>query len=245
MRLVIIESPYAGEIEANVAYARAAMRDSLNRGEAPIASHLLYTQPGILRDEVPEERQWGIDAGLAWRKVAEKAVFYTDRGWSGGMLAAKATYEREGFPFDVRSLAPNPMRTPHEDIERGSGASGEGDVPWPTERDARSRHKRNSALHGRLGQKGRPCSSYSLWNGGGGVSRKANLALMDDAVVERIANIVGPQSAAAKAINEVRRLRDEGEDAVIVASSNSFRICSRQFAELMCNPPSPHTGEGE
>jgi hypothetical protein len=39
-------------------------------GEAPIASHLLYTQPGVLRDEIPEERRHGIDAGLAWGAVA-------------------------------------------------------------------------------------------------------------------------------------------------------------------------------
>ena len=57
MRLVIIESPYAGDIEKNVEYARACVRDSLSRGEAPIASHLLYTQPGILKDEIPSERQ--------------------------------------------------------------------------------------------------------------------------------------------------------------------------------------------
>ena len=42
MRRVILESPYAGNVEENVAYARAAVRDSLLRGEAPIASHLLY-----------------------------------------------------------------------------------------------------------------------------------------------------------------------------------------------------------
>ena len=57
MRRVILESPYAGSVEENVAYARAAVRDSLLRGESPIASHLLYTQPGILRDGVPDERQ--------------------------------------------------------------------------------------------------------------------------------------------------------------------------------------------
>jgi hypothetical protein len=105
MPLVIVESPYAGDVEANVAYARAAMRDSLNRGEAPIASHLLYTQPGILRDEVPEERQWGIDAGLAWREVADMAAFYVDQNWSGGMLAARKLYRDEGFPYEVRNLA--------------------------------------------------------------------------------------------------------------------------------------------
>lgn len=106
MKRVIIESPYAGEVDANVAYARAAMRDSLNRGEAPIASHLLYTQPGILRDDHPEERQWGIDAGLAWREAAELAAFYVDRGWSSGMLAAREVYEREGKPFELRWIAP-------------------------------------------------------------------------------------------------------------------------------------------
>lgn len=104
MRLVIIESPYAGEIEANVAYARTAMRDSLNRGEAPIASHLLYTQPGILCDELPDERRLGIDAGLAWRRVAEYAVFYIDRGWSSGMRQARDIYRKEGFPFEIREI---------------------------------------------------------------------------------------------------------------------------------------------
>jgi len=40
MKLVVIESPYAGDIEANVKYARECMSDCLKRGEAPIASHL-------------------------------------------------------------------------------------------------------------------------------------------------------------------------------------------------------------
>lgn len=88
MRLVIIESPYAGDIERNVAYARACVADSLRRGEAPIASHLLYTQPGILNDDDPAERALGIAAGLAWRSVAQFTLFYTDLGWSKGMLAA-------------------------------------------------------------------------------------------------------------------------------------------------------------
>lgn len=32
------------------------MATSLKRGEAPIASHLLYTQPGILNDDIPDQR---------------------------------------------------------------------------------------------------------------------------------------------------------------------------------------------
>lgn len=105
MKLVIIESPYAGDVEANIAYARKALADSIRYyGEAPIASHLLYTQPGILDDSLAHERALGIAAGLAWRAVAREAIFYVDRGWSAGMLAAKELYEREGFPFSIRSI---------------------------------------------------------------------------------------------------------------------------------------------
>ena len=72
MRRVIVESPYAGDVATNIAYARAAVRDCLMRGEAPIASHLLFTQPGILDDDVADERRLGIEAGLSWLDVAGK-----------------------------------------------------------------------------------------------------------------------------------------------------------------------------
>lgn len=104
MKLVILESPYAGDVEANVEYARLCVRDSLTRGEAPIASHLLYTQPGILRDGVPEERQWGIDAGLAWCRVAEATVVYTDRGISKGMEYGITAAREAGRVVDFRKL---------------------------------------------------------------------------------------------------------------------------------------------
>lgn len=104
MRLVIVESPYAGDVEANVEYARAALRDCLLRGEAPIASHLLYTQPGVLRDEIPGERAHGIDAGLAWGRVADATVVYTDRGTSRGMEQGIARAVAEGRPVEYRTL---------------------------------------------------------------------------------------------------------------------------------------------
>jgi len=114
MRRVILESPYAGTSRfalvrafqrlQNVFYARRAVRDSLQRGEAPIASHLLYTQPGVLRDSVPEERDWGINAGLAWRGVAETTVVYTDRGISRGMKYGTAAAVAAGIPIEHRRL---------------------------------------------------------------------------------------------------------------------------------------------
>jgi hypothetical protein len=108
MRLVVLESPYAGPtpeaIERNVRYARACLADCLRRGEAPIASHLLYTQPGVLRDEVPEERAAGIEAGLAWGRHAQASVFYEDLGWSGGMRLGRNRAEDEGRAIEVRTL---------------------------------------------------------------------------------------------------------------------------------------------
>jgi hypothetical protein len=114
MKKVILESPYAGSSKnpviaffqrlANRRYARKCVRDSLSRDEAPLASHLLYTQPGILRDHVPTERAWGIEAGLEWRSVAEGSVVYTDRGVSGGMMLGTSAMRAAGKPVVYRKL---------------------------------------------------------------------------------------------------------------------------------------------
>ncbi len=104
MRLVILESPFAGDEQANIDYARLCVRDSLMRGEAPIASHLLYTQPTILDDSVPEERQHGIGAGLGWAKHADATVVYTNLGISGGMYYGIEDAHKAGRPVEYRSI---------------------------------------------------------------------------------------------------------------------------------------------
>lgn len=104
MRLVIVESPYAGDFDKNVAYARRCVHDALKRGEAPIASHLLYTQPTILDDNIPEERQWGIEAGLAWRRVADCSVVYTDLGISRGMEYGIKAAQDAGMDVEYRTI---------------------------------------------------------------------------------------------------------------------------------------------
>ncbi len=57
------------------------------RGEAPFASHAIYTLPGVLRDDDPEERALGIRAGFAYRPAVEATIVYTDLGISPGMEA--------------------------------------------------------------------------------------------------------------------------------------------------------------
>ena len=104
MRLVVIESPYAGDVERNLAYVRACMADCLRRGEAPFASHALYTQPGVLDDKVPEQRALGIAAGLEVAARFDLRAFYLDLGWSNGMRAAHELCVATGQPFEGRYL---------------------------------------------------------------------------------------------------------------------------------------------
>jgi hypothetical protein len=116
MRRVLIESPYAGtswfpplrwyQRIQNVRYARKCMRDCLALGEAPYASHLLLTQPGILRDWVPSERRRGIDTGLLWGNYAEATVVYLDRGCSSGMIFGIKAAQAVGRYIEFRSLKP-------------------------------------------------------------------------------------------------------------------------------------------
>lgn len=111
MRLVVVESPYAGSTpevtRRNLRYARACLADCLRRGEAPIASHLLYTQPGVLDDTVPAERAQGIAAGLAWAAHADASVVYVDRGISLGMEQGIASAHAAGRPVEERTLGPD------------------------------------------------------------------------------------------------------------------------------------------
>ena len=103
-KLVIIESPYAGDVEKNIKYARLCMRDSFMRGEYPFASHLLFTQDGILDDNINEERMLGINAGLEWGKNAFKTVVYTDYGISKGMQYGIDDAIKNNRQIEYRSL---------------------------------------------------------------------------------------------------------------------------------------------
>ena len=81
-KLVYIASPYSGDVERNVAFAKAACRYAMNQGVTPIASHLLY--PQMLDDGVPEERKLGTDMGLRILKVCEE-VWVCGSELSSGM----------------------------------------------------------------------------------------------------------------------------------------------------------------
>jgi hypothetical protein len=102
MKLVVIESPLAGDFNRNIRYARLCALDCLQKGEAPYASHLFF--PQMLDDEMIEERELGIKAGFAWANAATKRVVYDDFGMSGGMQRG-ITHGREiGQEIEYRKL---------------------------------------------------------------------------------------------------------------------------------------------
>ena len=95
MKLIYVASPYAGDVERNVEYAKQACRTVMESGHAFFAPHLLY--PAVLNDTIPEERQAGIEMGLT-------LLHRCDELWafgpcvSSGMQAEIAEAERLRIP---------------------------------------------------------------------------------------------------------------------------------------------------
>lgn len=72
--IVYICSPYAGNIEANIAAAQRYSRHAVDIGYIPIAPHLLF--PQFMNDTDPKEREMGLFFGNAMMsKCSEVWVF--------------------------------------------------------------------------------------------------------------------------------------------------------------------------
>lgn len=112
--IVMIESPYSGDIDRNVRYLLLCMTDAgLLHNELPYASHCYMTQhPRCKNFYVSDyDKKWdvwtretAIESSQRMRHRCDKTVFYTDRGWSRGMQAAKAYCQSHGLPFEERRL---------------------------------------------------------------------------------------------------------------------------------------------
>jgi len=114
MKRVYVASPFKGanveETRQNIVYARLCMLDSLERGEAPYLSHLLYTQ---CWHEGGGLRERGLAAGDAWRAAAELVAVYQDLGVTPGMqraLEASGATPAVGRFLGGGSLPTNPER---------------------------------------------------------------------------------------------------------------------------------------
>lgn len=121
--LVIVESPYAPTeeqlkeanavfnikspnlkhdpvykklVNKNLEYARQCCHWVFEQGGVPFASHLFYTQEGMLDDTNKDERNKGIEAGFFIGGFAEKVCVFYDKGISKGMkLGVQKALERD------------------------------------------------------------------------------------------------------------------------------------------------------
>ena len=104
--LVYIESPFRSDdtvlAQKYKEYIELAMRDCLEKGEFPFASHLMYTT--VLNDNDREERRLGMKAGEAWSQKADLIVVYQDYGTSQGMLWGIENAEKTGHRVEYRTI---------------------------------------------------------------------------------------------------------------------------------------------
>ena len=102
MKLIYVASPYAGDVEKNVAYARRVCREIAEHGYAFVAPHLMY--PEILDDAVPEERQAVIKMGLTLLQRCDE-LWAFGPVVSSGMQTEIAEAERLRIPIRRMDMA--------------------------------------------------------------------------------------------------------------------------------------------
>lgn len=78
-------SPYRGDTKKHTIYARRLLKNALQLGCAPICPHLYL--PQVLDDNDPDEREQGLQAGLALLRVCDVVLVGYRHGVSEGMKA--------------------------------------------------------------------------------------------------------------------------------------------------------------
>lgn len=94
-KIVYIASPYAGNIEENIGFAKAACRYAVDKGVTPVAVHLMY--PQFLNDVDPEERRVGTEMGVQLLLTCNE-IWICGETISSGMLAEINVADTYGIP---------------------------------------------------------------------------------------------------------------------------------------------------
>lgn len=103
--LVNLESPYTGNVELNLLYARFCLHDSImHHNEAPLASHLLYTLPDVLDDGMPYEIGLAAMMKRSYMSATEKTILYLDLGKSAEMSISQRDTLNHGHQVELRYL---------------------------------------------------------------------------------------------------------------------------------------------
>jgi hypothetical protein len=102
MKRIFICSPYAGDIEHNLQYARAGCGEAVANGLAPFAPHLLY--PQFLIDNSMAARNSGIKCGLAFLDVCDELWLMDKFGVSEGMQRELIWAQKHGISIQRRDV---------------------------------------------------------------------------------------------------------------------------------------------
>ena len=100
MKKVFICSPYRGDVERNVALAKANARFAAHCGYCPVVPHLMY--PQFLKDSDPDERILGITLGVELMKICDE-VWIFGSTISNGMAFELEHARKFGIPIRVYS----------------------------------------------------------------------------------------------------------------------------------------------
>lgn len=94
-KFTFVETPFKGsdwqESKRNHNYTKVCVGDCIRKGEVPYASHLFFTQRGILDDRIKQERMKGINAG----KSIEEAITIASK-YDNGIYVCTAVYDDLG-----------------------------------------------------------------------------------------------------------------------------------------------------
>lgn len=108
-KLVVIESPWAGMPDGvdPLAYLQQCIRHSVERGEAPIASHAMLCATQALDDNNERDRALGLTINRIYITHAMRVVVYADYGISPGMKRAIEYAHSISKPVVIRRILGN------------------------------------------------------------------------------------------------------------------------------------------
>lgn len=84
-------------------YAKRAVKDSLNRGEAPLASHIFYYE-FFNNNLIQTERDMGFISQVSWIQNADLIVVYIDFGITQAMKAALDVAKLKNKRIEYRTI---------------------------------------------------------------------------------------------------------------------------------------------
>lgn len=110
LRRVLLETPYDGDLERNIAYCERAIRHSMSLNESPIS--LLWFLGRFPIHAGVEARSIAIRSLHAWIRICDCMVMYRDYGLSDSMNSGITQALRAKTAIEYRFIGTNEAPLP-------------------------------------------------------------------------------------------------------------------------------------